>query len=105
MNDSKIKVLLVEPEKYPKEIEIDDSLEAMQEVVGGDIEEYMPYDDDIAIICNEEGKVRGLPLNRAVYVQDNDKKEIYLLRWHRKSEWSLQIEVWGKRFQVVVTTT
>ena len=45
MNDSKIKVLLVEPEKYPKEIVIDDSLEAMQEVVGGDIEEYMPYDD------------------------------------------------------------
>ena len=42
MNDSKIKVLLVEPEKYPKEIVIDDSLEAMQEVVGGDIEEYMP---------------------------------------------------------------
>lgn len=47
MNDSKIKVLLVEPEKYPKEIVIDDSLEAMQEVVGGDI---------------EEGKMRGLPL-------------------------------------------
>ena len=68
MNDSKIKVLLVEPEKYPKEIVIDDSLEAMQEVVGGDIEEYMPYDDDVAIICNEEGKMRGLPLNRAVYV-------------------------------------
>ena len=41
MNDSKIKVLLVEPEKYPKEIVIDDSLEAMQEVVGGDIEEYI----------------------------------------------------------------
>ena len=38
MNDSKIKVLLVEPEKYPKEIVIDDSLEAMQEVVGGDID-------------------------------------------------------------------
>lgn len=66
----------VEPEKYPKEIVIDDSLEAMQEVVGGDIEEYMPYDDDVAIICNEEGKMRGLPLNRAVYVQDNDKKEM-----------------------------
>ncbi len=42
MNDTKIKVLLVEPEKYPNEIVIDDSLEAMQEVVGGDIEEYMP---------------------------------------------------------------
>ena len=76
MNDSKIKVLLVEPEKYPKEIVIDNTLEAMQEVVGGDIEEYMPYDDDVAIICNEEGKMRGLPLNRAVYMQDNDKKEM-----------------------------
>ena len=39
-------------------------------------EEYMPFDDDVAIICNEEGKMRGLPLNRAVYVQDNDKKEM-----------------------------
>lgn len=36
----KISVLLVEPNKYPKMIEIDDTLEAMQAVVGGDIEEY-----------------------------------------------------------------
>ena len=79
MNDSKIKVLLVEPEKYPKEIVIDDTLEAMQEVVGGDIEEYMPFDDDVAIICNEEGKMRGLPLNRAVYVQDMIRKRWLIL--------------------------
>lgn len=39
MNE-KITVLLVEPGKYPKPIEIEDTLEAMQEVVGGDIEEY-----------------------------------------------------------------
>ena len=76
MNDSKIKVLLVEPEKYPKEIVIDDSLEAMQEVVGGDIEEYMPYDDDVAIICNEEGKMNGMPLNRAVYGEDGQIMDI-----------------------------
>lgn len=50
----KISVLLVEPNKYPKMIEIDDTLEAMQEVVGGDIEEYMPFEDEVAIICNEE---------------------------------------------------
>lgn len=63
----KISVLLVEPNKYPKMIEIDDTLEAMQAVVGGDIEEYMPFEDEVAIICNEEGKVNGLPPNRAVY--------------------------------------
>ena len=64
---NKISVLLIEPNKYPKMIEIDDTLEAMQTVVGGDIEEYMPFEDEVAIICNEEGKVNGLPPNRAVY--------------------------------------
>lgn len=63
----KISILLVEPNKYPKMIEIDDTLEAMQTVVSGDIEEYMPFEDEVAIICNEEGKVNGLTPNRAVY--------------------------------------
>lgn len=66
-SDGKISVLLVEPNKYPKMIEIDDTLEAMQEVVGGDIEEYMPFEDEVAIICNEEGKITGMVPNRAVY--------------------------------------
>ena len=65
----KISVLLVEPNKYPKMVEIDDTLEAMQEVVGGDIEEYMPFEDEVAIICNEEGKLIGLPPNRAIYAE------------------------------------
>ena len=65
----KISVLLVEPNKYPKMIEIDNTLEAMQEVVGGDIEEYMPFEDDVAIIVNEEGKLRGFSPNRAVYAE------------------------------------
>ena len=62
-----ISVLLVQPGQYPKMVEIEPSLEAMQRIVDGDIEEYMPFSDEVAIICNEEGKVRGLPLNRAIY--------------------------------------
>ena len=50
----KIKVLLVEPNKYPRMIEIDDTLESMQKIVGGGIEEYMPFDDDVALVCNDE---------------------------------------------------
>ena len=66
-HENRISVLLVEPDRYPRMIEIDDTLEAMQAVVGGDIEEYMPFEDEVAIICNEEGKVNGLTPNRAVY--------------------------------------
>ena len=76
-SDGKISVLLVEPNKYPKMIEIEDTLEAMQSIVDGDIEEYMPFSDEVAIICNEEGKVNGLPLNRAIY--DSDKQMIDII--------------------------
>lgn len=68
MNDeNKIKVLVVEPMKKPYIKEIGTELEDMQEIVGGQIEEYMPFDDEVAIVCNEEGKIIGLPYNRAIY--------------------------------------
>lgn len=67
MKESKISVLLVEPGKRPEIIEIHDTLKAMQDIVGGDIEVYRPFNDDVAIVCNEEGKIKGLPLNRAIY--------------------------------------
>lgn len=67
MKESKILVLLVEPGKCPKIVQIEDALKAMQCIVGGDIEVYRPFDDDVAIVCNEEGKVKGFPLNRAIY--------------------------------------
>lgn len=69
--EAKIKVLLIEPGKYPKMVEIHDSLRDMQNLVGGYIEEYSPFDDDVAIVCNDEGKIKGLPLNRAIYDQEN----------------------------------
>lgn len=76
--ENTISVLLVQPDKYPKMIEIEPTLEAMQQVVGGDIEEYMPFEDDVAIICNEEGKMNGLPLNRAVYIEQPETDMSYL---------------------------
>lgn len=69
----KINVLLVEVGKYPKMIAIDDNLEAMQSLVGGYIEEYMPFEDEVALVCNEEGKMSGLPLNRAIYSEPTEK--------------------------------
>ena len=58
-----MKVLVVEPLKpcYVQEIE---GLQAMREIVGGHIEAIYPYEEQVAVIVNEEGKLLGLPHNR-----------------------------------------
>ena len=71
-----MKVLMIEPGKAPYEAELDGSLESMQEAVGGGIEGYYPYAEPVAIVCNDEGKINGLPLNRAIYNQDGEMIEI-----------------------------
>lgn len=65
--EKRIKCLLVEPYKLPKLIEIENILEAKQNIVGGYIEVvYLPSDNDVLLICNEEGKINGLKLNRDI---------------------------------------
>ena len=64
MKEEKIKCLLVEPYKLPKEIEIDNTLEAKQKIVDGLIE--CVYFNDVIIICNEEGKINGMIPNRDI---------------------------------------
>ena len=65
-----INVIYVEPGKEARTIEMKDELSEMQNLVGGLIEEYMPFEDDVAIICNDEGKMRGMPLNRGICSDD-----------------------------------
>ena len=69
-------VLLIEPGKKPRKAEIDGSLAGMQEAVGGYIQVIFPFDDPVALVCNEEGKMLGLPLNRALRDEDGDIYDI-----------------------------
>ena len=62
-----IRVVLCEPDKVARIANIDASLAGMQKAVGGLIEAYYPFEEQICIVCNEEGKINGMPLNRAVY--------------------------------------
>ena len=64
-----MKVIIVKPFTNPYTANIKGDLRSMQELVGGYIEEYMPFDDEVAIIVNEEGKLNGLPPNRAIYAE------------------------------------
>lgn len=72
--DKPIEVLLVEPGQYARMTTIGSSLEDMQKVVGGYIQEAPFFCDPVTLVCNEEGKISGLPLNRAI--RDDDGKII-----------------------------
>ena len=67
-----MKVLLVEPEKYPRPVEIGTKLEDLHAAVGGFIEVVYPFEDEVGLVMNEEGKLEGLPLNRALRDDDGD---------------------------------
>ena len=67
-------VLEVTPGYRPKRITIPHTLEAMQKQVGGYIQAVYPYDDPVAIVCNEEGKLLGMEPNRAI--RDPNSREI-----------------------------
>lgn len=62
----KLKILVVEPDNVPYIKLIEDTLEAKQELVGGYVEFVYPFNDSVALVCNEEGKLLGMPLNRSL---------------------------------------
>ena len=66
MENEMITVIAVEPEKKPYVTEIPHTLESLQKEVGGDIQAVYPYEDAVSIICAEEGKLMGMPFNRAL---------------------------------------
>ena len=61
-----MRVLVVEPEHRPEVREISGSLESMQEIVGGLIQAIYPFDDPVALVCNDEGKLLNLSANQAL---------------------------------------
>ena len=71
-----MRVLIVEPMKTPYMKDIESGLKSLQHEVGGYIEAVYPYDDMVGIVCNEEGKMNGLPLNRAIYGENGEISDI-----------------------------
>jgi hypothetical protein len=68
----KMNVLVYKPGEEPVEMEIDNTLEAMQKIVGGYIEvvrlPYLPTGERFLMVVNEEGMLMGLPQNRGQLV-------------------------------------
>ena len=69
-------VLMVEPGKAPYETQIGDDLQSMQALVGGYLEAVYPFEQPVALVCRESGKLDGLTLNRALCDADGDIYDI-----------------------------
>ena len=60
-----LRVLRVEPGKTPEEKEIKSDLASLQAEVGGLIEcVYLDDEFNTVLVCNEEGKLNGMEMNR-----------------------------------------
>lgn len=70
-----MKILKIDPGEVPEIMDIDGSLESMQFLVGGMIQAIYPFEDPVALICNDEAKLMGLEPNRALRYPENG--EIY----------------------------
>ena len=66
MAENTLSVLKIAPGQHPQQVEIDNDLKALQQAVGGSIGASYPFADPVAIVYNDDGKLMGLPLNRAL---------------------------------------
>ena len=60
-----MKILVVRPYESPT-VAIVETLADMQEIVGGYIQVIYPFDEPVALVCNEEGRLRNLDVNITV---------------------------------------
>ena len=76
LKEKKIKVVLCEPGKIARVAEIGTELSDLQRVVGGLIEPYYPFEEQVCIVCNDEGKYNGMRPCRAIYGEDREMMDI-----------------------------
>ena len=63
--EERIRILKIEPQKLPYEKEINNDLKGIQDEVKG-LFECIYLDENCILVCNEEGKLNGMELNRRV---------------------------------------
>lgn len=80
---NKIRVLIVEPNKESYQIRIEHTLKNLQEIVGGYIE-ILQLDYNTDLVCNDEGKINRLPLNR--FVDYDIIAGTFIIAGHKDSE-------------------
>ena len=76
MKNQTITILRIRPGEPPETVTIPNTLESLQSEVGGMIQAIYPFLEEAAIVCNDEAKLIGLPLNRALTDEDGNIYDI-----------------------------
>lgn len=63
-----IKVIFVEPGRYAEIREIDANVASYQRLLNGRIKQICPFEDDVAIVINEDEKFNNTAPNRALII-------------------------------------
>ena len=107
MKEKTIKALMVEPNKPPCVVDLNTDLDSLQKAVSigapeQGLIEFVWLEDNVSILCNEEGKLIGLEPNRRLgddilcgvfyIVAENDEGELISLT-------DLQQERYSKMFR------
>lgn len=61
-----MKILIVEPGKRPSTADVPHTLSTLQEIVGGYIQAIYPWDDPVAVVCDEEALLKESEFNRLI---------------------------------------
>lgn len=69
-------VLLVRPNMYPQAVQVGCELEDLQKAVGGYIQAVYPFEEPVALVMDEEAKLTGKELNRALRDEDGNMYDI-----------------------------
>lgn len=82
-----MRIVIVRPGKPAVEEIIDNTLENMQQAVGGYIEVLHPFSDErICLVCNEEGKFLSEMKPNRVIVEEDRFKEMNRKRYGQKEK-------------------
>lgn len=73
----KIRAIVARPGEKAYVTEIEPSYEVLSELVGGHIEATYPLSNEVAVICDECGKLKGKMPNRLVYGKHTKEREDY----------------------------
>ena len=61
-----MRVIYIPMNQQPYVIDIPHTLSEMQRLVGGRIEVVEPFADNVMLVCNEDGRIEGKPVNRII---------------------------------------